>query len=419
MWMKTVQGKDGSVPIALSWLFVVAANLFFYFFPTSAVAFLLFLLSLLVLHKMCISLRLKLVVAVLSLGVVMPLAGLQNTYYLDVATQVGIYAALAIGLNIVVGFAGLLDLGYVAFYAGGAYLYAIFATAQANNFMPAVLGHFPVSGMWFWPFLIFGMALAAVLGLLLGFPVLRLRGDYLAIVTLGFGEIIRIILNNLDKPINITNGPKGLTPIEPPALFGLILNQPIHFYFIVLIVVALVIVVAQRLDNSRVGRAWAAIREDELAARCMGVPLVKMKLLAFATGASFAGVMGVIFAAKQTFIDPSSFGFMESIGILAMVILGGIGSVPGAVIGATAVVVLQLQILKELSDYLGQLAAQGILNIPSQFDPAKYERLVFGLIIILMCIFRPQGLLPAGRKHFARQSKNRLLQAKSKVQGED
>jgi branched-chain amino acid transport system permease protein len=335
--------------------------------------------------------------AVVILVGVMPMVGMQNTYYLEVITEVGIYATLAIGLNIVVGFAGLLNFGYVAFYAFGAYLYAIFATSQAANFIPAAIAHFPLSGNWFWVFLVVGAILSAGLGVLLGFPVLRLRGDYLAIVTLGFAEIIRIVFNNLDKPINITNGPKGLSPIQPPALFGMVLNQPIHFYFIVLVLLVLAGIIAQRLNSSRIGRCWAAIREDELAARSMGVPVVKMKLLAFAIGASFAGVMGVIFAAKQTFIDPSSFGFMESIGILSMVILGGMGNIAGVVIGAVGVVMLQLNILKELSEYLGQLAAQGIIHIPSQVDPAKYERLVYGLILILACIYRPQGLLPAHR----------------------
>ncbi len=381
-----------------SWIFLASASLIFYLLPRSPWAFLMFLASILVLYKMRTAAAVKVVCAFIMLVVVMPLVGFENTYYLDVITQVGIYAALAVGLNIVVGFAGLLDLGYVAFYASGAYLYAVFATSQAANFMPAAWGHFPVSGMWFWPFLIFGGMLGAFMGVLLGFPVLRLRGDYLAIVTLGFGEIIRIILNNLDKPVNITNGPKGVSPIQPPEFFGIILNKPLHFYFIVLVIVVLTIIIARRLNASRIGRAWAAIREDELAARSMGVPLVKMKLMAFATGASFAGIMGVVFAAKQSFVDPSSFGFMESIGILAMVILGGMGNVAGAVIGAVAVIVLQLQLLKELSDFLSMLSAQGILVIPSQFDPTKYERMIFGLILILMCIFRPQGLLPAKRK---------------------
>ncbi|MEA4925187.1 MAG: hypothetical protein VB084_07715 [Syntrophomonadaceae bacterium] len=383
--------------LAVEWVFVIGISLLFYLNAQSSALFLLFFGSLLILYFMPITNRVKYLAALVILAGVMPLVGMQNTYYLDVITQVGIYATLAIGLNIVVGFAGLLNFGYVAFYAFGAYLYAVFATSQAANFIPATIAHFPLSGHWFWAFLAIGALLSAGLGVLLGFPVLRLRGDYLAIVTLGFAEIIRIVFNNLDKPVNITNGPKGLSPIEPPALFGITLNQPIHFYFIVLVILVLTVIIAQRLDSSRIGRCWAAIREDELAARSMGVPVVKMKLLAFAIGASFAGTMGVIFAAKQTFVDPSSFGFMESIGILSMVIVGGMGNIAGVIIGAVGVVMLQLNILKEFSQYLSQLAAQGILHIPSQVDPAKYEKLIYGLILILACIYRPQGLLPAHR----------------------
>jgi branched-chain amino acid transport system permease protein len=392
-WQKTSR----PVQMALGWFLAIAPSLLFYLMPQSNLAFLLFMASLFALYKLQAPPIAKGILAVVLLFAVMPIVGLQNTYYLDVITQVGIYISLAIGLNIVVGFAGLLNFGYVAFYAFGAYLYAIFATSQAGNFIPAAIAHFPISGNWFWLFLILGALLAGLLGFLLGLPVLRLRGDYLAIVTLGFAEIIRILFNNMDKPINITNGPQGLTPIQPPQLFGIILDKPIDFYFIVLVVVIFTIIIAKRLDASRIGRAWAAIREDELAARAMGVPVVRMKLLAFVIGASFAGAMGVIFAAKQTFVDPSSFGFMESIGILCMVLLGGMGSVSGAIMGAVAVVMLQLNILKEFSEYLGQLSAQGILNIPSQVDPAKYEKMVFGLILILTCIYRPQGILPAKR----------------------
>ncbi len=383
--------------MAIYWVLVLGPVSLFYIFPDSAAALVFFMASLYFLYRMPVREAIKIGIAAVLLGVVMPLASTENPYYVEVMTQVMMYVALAIGLNIVVGFAGLLNFGYVAFYAVGAYLYAIFASAQANQFIPATIMQFPVSGMWFWAFLLLGMVVAGGVGFLLGFPVLRLRGDYLAIVTLGFAEIIRIVFNNMDKPINFTNGPKGISPIKPPAIFGWELNQPLDYYFIVLIIVVLTIIITRRLDESRIGRAWAAIREDEIAARSMGVPVVRMKLLAFAIGASFAGAMGVIFAAKQSFVDPSSFGFMESIGILAMVILGGMGSVSGAVIGAAAVVTLQLNVLKELSEYLNQLAAQGILSIPSQVDPAKYERLVFGLILILTCIYRPQGLLPARR----------------------
>ncbi|QOX65280.1 branched-chain amino acid ABC transporter permease [Anoxybacterium hadale] len=376
---------------------VFLSPVLFYLYSKSSIIFLLFLASLFLLYRVRLELKIKGAVALLDLLLVIPLAGLENSYYLGIITQIVIYAVLAIGLNVVIGFAGLLDLGYVGFYAVGAYLYAFFATSQANNVIPESVYQFPLSGNWFWLFLPLALIVSAGMGVLLGLPVLRLKGDYLAIVTLGFAEIIRIILNNADKPINFTNGPKGLTPVKPPELFGIVMNQPIHFYFIVLVLFVLVFIAAYRLDHSRIGRAWAAIREDELAARTMGIPLVRMKLLAFATGAGFAGMMGVVFAARQTFVDPSSFGFMESIGILAMVIMGGMGNIRGVIVGAAAVVILQLHLLKELSTFLTQLSVSGILYIPSQLDPAKYEKLVFGLILILMCVFRPKGLMPAKR----------------------
>lgn len=394
--INTIQGYVKKELIQLTVIFL--APILLYIFSSNGFAFILFLISLYFIYQTKkLNMKIKVIITLVDLIAIMPLVGIANSYYLDVVTQIGIYAVLAMGLNIVVGFAGLLNLGYVGFYAVGAYSYAIFATAQANNFISPSILKFPVSGNWFWLFLVFGMIISGFVGFLLGLPVLRLKGDYLAIVTLGFAEIIRIVLNNLDKPINFTNGPKGLTPIEPPALFGITLNRPIHYYFIILLLFTLTLIVATRLNNSRIGRAWTAIREDELAASTMGVQVVKMKLLAFTIGAAFAGMMGVLFAAKQTFIDPSSFGFMESIGILCMVIMGGMGNIAGVIVGAFAVVVLQLNILKELSNFLGQLSVAGILSIPSQLDPAKYERLVFGLILILMCIFRPQGFLPAKR----------------------
>lgn len=381
----------------LQLVLVFISPVLFYLFPKSSSVFLLFLVSLFLLYKVRLKPYFKGAVALLDLLVIIPLAGLENSYYLGIITQIVIYAVLAMGLNVVIGFAGLLDLGYVGFYAVGAYLYAFFATSQANNIIPATLIQFPVSGNWFWVFLPIALVVSAGVGVLLGLPVLRLKGDYLAIVTLGFAEIIRIILNNADKPINLTNGPKGLTPIQPPELFGIVINQPIHYYFIVLLLFVIIYIAAHRLDHSRIGRAWAAIREDELAARTMGIPLVRMKLLAFATGAGFAGMMGVVFAARQTFIDPSSFGFMESIGILAMVIMGGMGNIRGVILGAAAVVTLQLHLLKELSTFLTQLSVSGLIQFPSQLDPAKYEKLIFGLILILMCIFRPKGLMPPQR----------------------
>jgi branched-chain amino acid transport system permease protein len=370
-------------------------------FPHSVLAFLLFQGSLLTVYLARIPDRLRWGLLAVALLVMMPVIGAFNGYYLEVATQVGIFAALALGLNIVVGLAGLLDLGYVAFFAVGAYSWAIFGSPQAN----AIFGHgFPLAPAWFFAFLLIGLTAAAVTGTILGLPVLRIRGDYLAVVTLGFGEVIRVLANNLDKPINFTNGPKGITPIgRPPAPFGLPYGE--YFYFLVLLIVVVVVVVNRRLEDSHVGRAWEAIREDEMAAQAMGVPLVRMKLMAFACGASFAGIMGVVFSAKQVFINPESFTFLESIGVLAMVILGGMGSIPGAVLGATVVTVLNLQVLKGVSLWLNELKNAGVTvfgynlaNLPTQLEPAKYERMTFGLILILMMIFRPQGILPARRR---------------------
>jgi branched-chain amino acid transport system permease protein len=386
-------------------------------YPRSVVAFLLFQGSILLLYFARLGLWLKLALGGLTLGVLMPILGTINGYYLEVATQVGIFVALALGLNIVVGLAGLLDLGYVAFYAVGAYTWAIFGSPQAAKFISASVASFPLAGGWFFVFLILAVVVGAVAGVLLGLPVLRLRGDYLAIVTLGFGEVIRVLANNLDKPVNLTNGPQGITPItRPPLFFRPVLEllgvdaspaalYPLYFYFLVLCIVLVVILVNRRLEDSHIGRAWEAIREDEVAAQAMGVPLVRMKLLAFACGASFAGAMGAVFSAKQVFINPESFTFLESIGVLAMVILGGMGSIPGAILGATVVTVLNLQVLKGLSLWLNELRNAGVTilgynlaHLPTQLEPAKYERAVFGAILVLMMIFRPQGILPARRR---------------------
>jgi len=386
-------------------------------YPRSLSAFVLFQVSILLLYFARIAPWMKASLVVLTLGILMPILGTINGYYLEVATQVGIFVALALGLNIVVGLAGLLDLGYVAFYAVGAYTWAIFGSPQAGEFISDSVARFPLGGSWFFVFLLLGVTTGAITGVLLGLPVLRLRGDYLAIVTLGFGEVIRVLANNLDKPINLTNGPKGISPIgRPPLFFQSLLETlgisasptvlyPIYFYFLVLVIVAIVIQVNRRLEDSHIGRAWEAIREDEVAAQAMGVPLVRMKLLAFACGASFAGAMGVLFSAKQVFINPESFTFLESIGVLSMVILGGMGSIPGAILGATAVTVLNLQVLKGLSLWVNELRNAGVIilgynlaNLPTQLEPAKYERMIFGIILILMMIYRPQGIIPARRR---------------------
>jgi branched-chain amino acid transport system permease protein len=368
------------------------------------VLFVLFLGTFLVLHKAPVSTTYKVTVGVLVLTLVMPYFGTFNQFYMDVITQVGMFIVLALGLNIVVGFAGLLDLGYIAFYAVGAYTWAIFSTPQAGEMLPQMTGVFPLSAEWFFIFMPLTLVIGAITGVLLGLPVLRLRGDYLAIVTLGFGEVIRVLATNLDKPVNITNGAQGIKSIGAPPLFlqplfdlfGLELNRAqtsqLHFYVLVWAVVGLMLVVVVRLTTSRIGRAWTAIREDETAALAMGVPLVRMKLLAFATGASFAGVMGMIFAAKQTFINPPTFDLIRSINILAMVILGGMGSVPGAVLGATLVTLLNLQLLPRITTELDQF------QLPAALDPAQYQRMIFGLLLIVMTIFRPQGLLPEDRR---------------------
>jgi len=400
-------------------LYLGLTSLLVLYFPQSVLAFLLFEASLLFIYSAPLPRGTRLALAAVALVVLMPLLGMINGYYLEIATQIGIFVALALGLNIVVGFAGLLNLGFVAFYAIGAYLWAIFGSTQANQFIAGNL--FPLAPSWFFVFLVLGALAGALTGLLLGLPLLRLRGDYLAIVTLGFAEVIRALANNLDRPINFTNGPRGITPIQKPPLFFQPLLEwmglrpepaalyPLYFYFLVLLLVVLIIIVIRRLEGSPVGRAWKAIREDEVAAAAMGIPVVRMKLLAFALGASFASAMGVLFAAKQVFINPESFTFMESIGVLAMVILGGMGSTAGAILGATVVTILNLQLLKGLSLWLNGLRQSGIIltlpllgsydlsQLPAQFEPAKYERLVFGLILIVMVIFRPRGILSPGR----------------------
>ncbi len=413
-----------AVAMAITAIYILATTALVAGTPRSLSLFLLFIGSLLLLYYFELPGWFKAVGMGVTLALLMPFLGTRNGFYMEVATQVGIFVALALGLNIVVGLAGLLDLGYVAFYAVGAYSWAIFGSGQLLKTWPQLSGIFPLGGLsplgtwWFFAFLLVAVGVAAVTGVLLGLPVLRLRGDYLAIVTLGFGEMIRVLANNLDHPLNFTNGPIGITPIGRPPIapiqwvLGLLHVDatpaqiyPVYFYFIVLLVVGIVITVTNRFKNSHIGRAWEAIREDEPAAIAMGVPLVRMKLLAFAAGASFAGAMGALFAAKQYFINPESFTFLESIGVLAMVILGGMGSIPGAIIGASVVTILNLQVLKGVSLWLNELRNAGftvlgynLANLPSQFEPAKYERMVFGLILVLMMIFRPQGFFPAKRR---------------------
>ncbi|MBO0611833.1 ABC transporter permease subunit [Thiothrix fructosivorans] len=298
-----------------------------------------------------------------------------------------LYIMLALGLNIVVGYAGLLDLGYVAFYAVGAYCWALLASPHFGLNLP------------FWVILPTGAAIAGLFGVLLGTPTLRLRGDYLAIVTLGFGEIIRIFLNNLNAPVNITNGPQGITQIEPVTIaglslgktqeiFGITFSSPHLYYYLFLLFVALVVFVCMRLENSRIGRAWVAIREDEMAAAAAGINTRNIKLLAFAMGATFGGLSGGLFASFQGFVSPESFNLMESIMILSMIVLGGMGNIYGVILGA-----LLVTMIPEALRYTGDLqrAVFGEVFI----DPADLRMLLFGIALVLMMLLRPAGLLPS------------------------
>jgi branched-chain amino acid transport system permease protein len=423
--------SQGNRSFIFTFIYLLVGIALVYFNPRSLLAFLFFLSSALLIFYIKMGNRFKIGLAVLTLLVIIPILGVRNIFYLEVIFQISVFAALALGLNIVVGFAGLLDLGYVAFYAVGAYTWAFFGSQQfyllheipgtAHPNIPFLL---PADS--FYLFVFIGVIIAGLTGILLGLPVLRLRGDYLAIVTLGFGEVIRVLANNLDKPLNLTNGPQGITPIQrptlPPALLdGLrsVMNPIVghnisegdfynlFFYLASLMVILVVIVVVRRLDDSKIGRAWTAIREDETAAIAMGIPLVRMKLAAFAAGASFAGAMGVLFAASRTFVSPESFSFMQSIGVLTMVILGGLGSIPGVILGAAVVTILNVQALQMFSLYLSQLRQSDAVipvinfawkNLSTQLDPAKYQRMVFGIILILMMIYRPAGLIPAERR---------------------
>ena len=299
-----------------------------------------------------------------------------------------IYTMLALGLNIVVGFAGLLDLGYIAFYAVGAYVYALLASPHFNLHLP------------FWAILPLSAGVACIFGVLLGAPTLKLRGDYLAIVTLGFGEIIRIFLNNLNAPINISNGPQGINLIDPfriggfsfarPETFlGVTFSGPQKYYYLLLLITLGVIVVNLRLQNSRLGRAWEAIREDEIAARAMGINTRNVKLLAFAMGASFGGIAGAVFSATQQFVSPESFGLFESVIVLAMVVLGGMGNIPGVILGAVMLTLLP-EVLRYTMEPL-QMALFGRVVL----DAETIRLLVFGIALVAIMLYRPAGLWPS------------------------
>ncbi len=294
------------------------------------------------------------IAAALAIPTVVP-----NAYVMGVITRICLYSLLALGLNVVVGLAGLLDLGYVAFFGIGSYVYAFFSSPHFGLHWP-----FPVV-------LAICVVVTAIFGILIGAPTLRLRGDYLAIVTLGFGEITYILLINLDRPIDITGGPSGIVTIDPPSLFGFALRDNWQYYYLILLLMGTAVLMSRRLRDSRIGWAWQAIREDELAAQAMGINTTLSKLQAFAIGAAFAGAAGAFLASWQRSVFPDNFLFTESVNILAMVILGGVGSLPGVILGATLIVAL-----------------------PEVFrDFALYRLLAFGLLLMVLMIFRPGGLL--------------------------
>ena len=315
----------------------------------------------------------------------------------------GYYVILALGLNIVVGFAGLLDLGYVAFFAIGAYTWGIIGSTQLTN----VLNLAPINphllSALFWPMLIVAALVAALFGVLLGAPTLRLRGDYLAIVTLGFGEIVPIVFLEMDQ---YTNGPNGIVGVRSPSFFGIDWSviTPVPYYYLILALIAFTIFVNVRLRDSRLGRAWIAIREDEIAAASSGVNLVTTKLFAFGTGAFFSGIAGAYHTAKLGGVSPDSFSFGDSVIYLAMVVIGGIGSIPGVIVGALAVYSINEFLLAQLdslaADPSNPLFAlrNAIASVFTGFTFGNIRNLIFGVILVVIMIYRPEGLIPSARR---------------------
>ena len=335
-------------------------------------------------------------VALLVLPLLLQQGGNAWVRILDMAL---LYVLLALGLNIVVGYAGLLDLGYVAFFAVGAYLFALLGSPHLAEAFPWIAAAFP-DGLHLpiWAVIPLAAALAGLFGVLLGAPTLKLRGDYLAIVTLGFGEIIRVFLNNLDRPINLTNGPKGINQIDGITFFGVKLSKPIDvfgfeiasvslYYYLFLALVIVSVVICHRLEQSRIGRAWMAIREDEIAAKAMGINTRNLKLLAFGMGATFGGISGAMFAAFQGFVSPESFSLMESVMIVAMVVLGGIGYLPGVILGAL--------LLAALPEVLRHVAGPLQAMTDGRIDSAILRQLLIALAMISIMLLRPRGLWPA------------------------
>jgi branched-chain amino acid transport system permease protein len=322
-----------------------------------------------------------------------------GAHWVRVADTCLIYIILALGLNVVIGYAGLLDLGYIAFYAVGAYLVALLSSPHLTEHFAWIAAIAPQGmHMPWWVTLPAAAALAAICGVVLGAPTLKLRGDYLAIVTLGFGEIVRLLINNLGQPINITNGAQGIGPIDPITFFGIGLGQRLTlgsyslesvtlYYYLLLGLALLSVIICNRLHQSRVGRAWMAMRDDELAAAAMGINLRNMKLLAFAIGSSFAGVAGAMFGVMQSFISPESFTLHESVLIVAMVVFGGMGHTRGVIAGAV--------LLTALPEALRYLVAPVQAATNGRIDAGVLRPLIVALAMILIMLWRPRGMWPA------------------------
>jgi branched-chain amino acid transport system permease protein len=307
-----------------------------------------------------------------AVAVVLPFLG-RNGAFTNFLADAGAFVLLALGLNIVVGFAGLLDLGYAAFFAIGSYAFAMLASPQFGIHVP------------FWLLVFVAAGIAAVFGILLGAPTLRLRGDYLAIVTLGFGEIVPQTFLNLTQ---WTGGPNGIGSLDQPVFFGLRFGfDPLPYYLLILALIALAVWVASNLRNSRLGRAWMAIREDELAAAHMGINTTTTKLAAFAMGASFSGLAGCAYASKLQLVSPDQFGFNVSVFILAMLVLGGMGNIPGVIVGSLILSALERFILPQGTNFLHGLH----INV----DLTNSRFLIYGAILVLMMLFRPEGLIPS------------------------
>lgn len=310
--------------------------------------------------------------------------------FINAAADAAAFMLLALGLNVVVGYAGLLDLGYAAFFAIGTYTYAILASSLFNL-------HFP-----FWLMLLVSAGVTALFGVLFGAPTLRLRGDYLAIVTLGFGEIVPTFILNLDA---LTGGTNGISGVDKPAIGSLMIgarNDNISFYYLGLALVALIVFVINRIRDSRVGRAWMAIREDELAAATMGINTTSTKLLAFGLGAALAGFAGTFYGAHLGFASPQQFNFSQSVLILCMVILGGMGNMWGVMLGAVVIYLLQTVVLIQLPTWLGNLGKstniQWLIDFNQNVKLTDYTFFIYGIILVLFMLFRPEGLIPSSRR---------------------